>query len=122
MYWQDKTPSIINKMSNVMQETDDFCLCVTPLSNAQGHPGHGDFLLENGLLKRHNERQGERYVYIGLQIINPHVLKDLPIASHSFSGMYTESGNKNKLRGVIFDGLCIDIGCVDGLNLAREFH
>lgn len=120
MYWQDETPSIIHKMANEMQEFDDFCLCVTPLNNALGHPGQGDFLLEEGLLKRHNEQPGERYVYIGVQIINPHILENLPIAPRSFSGMYTESGNDHKLRGVIFNGLCVDIGCIDGLNIARN--
>jgi hypothetical protein len=34
--------------------------------------------------------------------------------------MYTESGENKKLRGVVFDGLCVDVGNVDGLNLARE--
>lgn len=120
MYWQDETPSIIHKMANAMQESDDFCLCVTPLHNAQGHPGQGDFVLNNGLLKRPLEQELNRYVYIGIQMIHPRILADLPIAPHSFSGMYTESGNNNNLRGVIFNSLCVDIGCVDGLNLARK--
>ena len=122
MYWRDETPSIIHKMANAIRESDDFCLSVTPLSNAQGHPGQGDFILNDGLLKRPNEQQLERYVYIGVQIINPRVLADLPIATHSFSGMYTESGNNNNLRGVIFNGLCVDIGCIDGLNLAKNLY
>jgi MurNAc alpha-1-phosphate uridylyltransferase len=119
-YWGDVSTSIIQKMIETMQESDDFCLSVTPLNNAKGHTGLGDFVLENGLLKRPNEHQHERYVYIGVQLINPRVVANLPIKPHSFSGMYTESGENKKLRGVVFDGLCVDVGNVDGLNLARK--
>jgi MurNAc alpha-1-phosphate uridylyltransferase len=123
MYWQDSNPSIIHRMVDAWQETDDFCLSVTPLKNAQGHSGKGDFVIENGLLRKPTEDDSpsSRYIYIGVQLINPIVIKRLKIEPFSLSGLYWKAAEKKSLRGVVFDGTWIDVGNVDGLALAREF-
>jgi N-acetyl-alpha-D-muramate 1-phosphate uridylyltransferase len=119
MYWCDTNPSIIQQMTKTMEEADDFCLAVTPLSNAQGYPGPGDFVLENGLLQRPGDSKAERYVYIGVQLINLQVVAPLPITPNSFSGMYTLAGANQRLRGVVYNGICVDVGSIAGLNVAR---
>ncbi len=120
MYWRDLTPSIIVQMAEVMQESDDFCLGVIPLSRAQGHQGQGDFSLANGLLQRLEDRVGERYVYMGVQLIKPAVIQPLNLAPQSLSGLYTQAAAKHSLRGVVFNGLWVDVGNLDGLKLARS--
>ena len=120
MYWQDSDSSIIHQMAEAMQESDDFCLGVTPLSNAQGYPGQGDFSLADGLLQRPTDHVIERYVYIGVQLINPMVIQSLPIAPRSLSSLYTNSAEKKSLRGVAFNGTWVDVGNLDGLSLARH--
>ncbi len=122
MYWQDSNPSIIHRMVDAWQETDDFCLSVTPLKNAQGHSGKGDFVIENGLLRKPTEDDlpSSRYVYIGVQLINPYVIQPLKIEPFSLSGLYWKAAEKKSLRGVVFDGTWIDVGNVDGLTMARE--
>lgn len=123
MYWQDCNPSIIHRMVDAWQETDDFCLSVTPLKNAQGHSGKGDFVIENGLLRKPTEDDlpSNRYVYIGVQLINPCVIEPLKIELFSLSGLYWKASEKKSLRGVVFDGTWIDVGNVDGLEVARNF-
>ncbi len=120
MYWHDSDPSIIYQVTEAMQESDDFCLGVTPLSNAQGYSGQGDFVLEDGLLQRPNDHAGDRYVYIGVQLINPKLIAQLPIEHRSFSGMYTKAGANKSLRGVVFNGTWIDVGNLNGLKTARD--
>ncbi len=122
MYWHDTTPSVIKKMAENMQESDDFCLAVTPLNNAKGYPGLGDFVLENSLLQKPRDDVSNRYVYIGVQLINPKVIAPLPIAPLSLSGLYKKACEKNSLRGVIFNNKWVDIGSIGGLNLARKNH
>lgn len=122
MYWQDANPSIIQHMIEEMQETDDFCLCVTPLENAKGHPGLGDFVLENGLLRKSTDDDSNvsKYVYIGVQLVHPRVIKPLKIETRGLSGLYAEAAQAKSLRGVAFEGTWIDVGNVDGLALARS--
>jgi len=122
MYWHDTNPSIIQSMIKEMQETDDFCLCVTPLDNAKGHPGKGDFVLENGLLRKpaDDDSNTRRYVYTGIQLVNPRVIKPLKVEPLALSGLYKQAAQVRALRGVIFEGTWIDVGNVDGLTLARS--
>ena len=122
MYWHDTNPSVIKKMAENMQALDDFCLAVTPLNNAKGYPGLGDFVLENGLLEKPRDEVSDRYVYIGVQLINPKVIAPLPIAPLSLSGLYKKACENNTLRGVIFNNKWVDIGSVSGLNLAIKNH
>lgn len=122
MYWQDTNPSVIHHMANEMCETDDFCLCVIPLENAQGHPGKGDFVFENGQMRKPTDTDSryDRYVYIGVQIVNPKVIAPLKVEPLALPGLYAQAVQKQSLRGCIFNGTWVDVGNVDGLTLARR--
>ena len=122
MYWQDSNPSVIHRMVDAFESTDDFCMAVTSLKNAKGHSGKGDFVFENGLLRKPNPDDSEisRYIYIGVQLINPRVIKPLKVEPCALPGFYVQASMKKALRGVVFDGTWIDVGNVDGLALARE--
>ena len=122
MYWQDSNPSVIHRMVDAFESTDDFCMAVTLLKNAKGHSGKGDFVFENGLLRKPTPDDAEfsRYVYIGVQMVNPRVIEPLKIEPLALPGLYLEATEKKSLRGVVFDGTWIDVGNVDGLALAKE--
>lgn len=122
MYWQDTNPSIIHQVADAFQDSDNFCMAVTPLKNAKGHSGKGDFVFENKLLRKPTEDdlEASRYVYIGIQVINPRVIEPLKIEPLALPRFYKEAVEKKALRGVIFDGTWIDVGNVDGLILARN--
>ena len=124
MYWQDAQPSVIHRMVEEMQETDDFCLCVTPLENAQGHPGKGDFVIEKGLLRKptDDDLKENRYVYIGVQLVNPRVIAPLKVEPHALPGLYMQAVQTNALRGVVFKGTWVDVGNPEGLALARTYQ
>ena len=124
MYWHDTNPSVVHRMAQEMQETDDFCLCVTPLDNAKGHSGLGDFVLENGLLRKltDDDSNTSKYVYIGIQLVNPKVIKPLRLEPLALSGLYKQSAQTKSLRGITFEGTWIDVGNVNGLALARKLQ
>lgn len=122
MYWQDTNPSVIHQMIETMHETDDFCLCVTPLENAKGHLGGGDFVLEGEFLRNLTEGnlKEKRYVYIGVQLVQPKVIEPLNIEPLGLLSLYKRALQKKTLRGVIFEGTWIDVGNIEGLNFARS--
>ncbi len=122
MYWEDSNPSVIHRMIAAFESTDDFCMAVTPLKNAKGHSGKGDFVFENGLLRKPtvDDLEFSRYVYIGVQLINPRVIEPLKVEPLALPGFYVQAAQKKALRGVVSDGTWIDVGNVDGLTLARE--
>lgn len=124
MFWQDTSPSVITGMAESMQENDDFCLNVTPLQNTQGHSGKGDFMLDNGLLRRPSDTDAfdDRYVYTGIQIINPKVIEPLKVEPQSLRDFYFKASQSNTLRGAVYRGPWIDVSNVDGLQLARGFY
>ncbi|MCE2715927.1 MAG: nucleotidyltransferase family protein [Pseudomonadota bacterium] len=122
MYWQDTNPSVIHRMAKGMREMDDFCLCVTPLENAQGHPGKGDFVFENGQMRKPTESDSvqDRYVYIGVQLVNPRIIAPLKIEPLALPGLYAKALQQQSLKGCIFEGTWIDVGSIEGLTLARN--
>lgn len=124
MYWEDLDPSIIHRMVDQMCEADDFCLCVTPLENAKGHSGRGDFVFDGDMLCKPTDEDSvsHRYVYIGVQLINPRVIKPLKIEPMSLLHLYMQASQEGKLRGIIFNNTWVDVGNVEGLKLARDYH
>lgn len=122
MFWQDSNPSVIYRMVEEMQETDDFCLCVTPLEKAKGHPGKGDFVFEKGLLRKptDDDSLSSRYVYIGVQLVNPRVIMPLKVEPFGLPDLYRQAVENKALRGVIFEGTWVDVGNIEGLDFARN--
>lgn len=124
MYWGDSDPSIIFALQNAMQKDDHFCLGVVPLENAIMHPGKGDFVFENGLLhKPKADDHSQKFVYMGVQIINPTIIEPLMLNQPaSLAPLYFKAASANKLRGVVFDGLWVDVGTPAGLQKAIGLH
>lgn len=126
MYWQDNDSSIIFSLQKTMQEDDHFCLGIVPLENAIMHPGKGDFVFgDGGCLRKPgiDDENTQKFVYMGVQIINPKIIEPL-VLNHplSLAPLYFNAASINKLRGVVFEGLWVDVGAPAGLSKARELH
>ena len=121
MYWMDSDPSIIFSLQKTMQADDHFCLGVVPLENAVAHPGKGDFIFANGLLhKSATDDNSQKFVYMGVQIINPKIIE--PLATDdpmSLAPLYFKASSADKLRGSVFKSLWVDVGTPGGLEKAR---
>lgn len=123
MYWLDTDPSIIFDLQKAMQADDHFCLGVVPLEKAIMHPGKGDFIFEDGFLQKSQagDENAPKFVYMGVQIINPKIIEPLmPDEPMSLSPLYFKASSENKLKGVVFDGLWVDVGTPSGLEKAKS--
>lgn len=119
MYWKDTDPSIIYSLQKSMNADDHFCLGVVPHEKANAHPGNGDFVMtSNNLLKIDHDSNSPKYVYMGVQIINPYIIKNLPIAPLSLATLYKSAAASDNLRGAVFNDTWIDVGTPNGLEIA----
>lgn len=91
-------------------------LLLVPLNNAQGHPGNGDFLIdEDGRLTR-----GRGPVYTGMQIIKTAGLSQMPDDPFSMNLYWDAISKEGGLYGTLFDGKWCDVGRPSSIPLAEK--
>lgn len=96
------------------QRMDALLMCLAP-ERALGHTGPGDFLQdEAGRLRR-----GAGLVYAGAQILDPRLLDDIEEDAFSLNRAWDAAIARNRLYGVVHQGLWCDVGQPASLNLAE---
>ena len=91
-------------------------LLLIPRSNALGHTGDGDFLLnEKGQLRR-----GPGLVYSGAQILQTNGLADIKEAAFSLNLLWEVMIERGTLFGMVHSGGWCDVGRPESLALANE--
>lgn len=84
---------------------DALLLCV-PKSNAEGHKGDGDFLLDpDGRISR-----GPGLIYTGVQIIKTDALADMPAGQFSLWDLWTPMLRAGRMYGLPHEGKWCDVG------------
>jgi len=85
--------------------------------------GGGDFNLNNGNLFRFSD-QPMNHVFVGLQIINPKILKNPPgkcfSMSHFYKSTVGEGGLVHGIKGVELDGKYFHIGTVEAVKTTEK--
>ncbi len=99
----------------------DALLLLVPAGLARGYDGAGDFELspDGGL----DWRTGASapFVYTGLQIIRPSLLKDAPEGPFSLRLLWDKARAAGRMKGVVHQGPWMHVGDPQGLALAEAF-
>ncbi|MEM9726818.1 MAG: nucleotidyltransferase family protein [Pseudomonadota bacterium] len=99
----------------------DALLLVAPLRIASGYGGAGDFDLDaDGRLVRRGTRPAAPYVWTGVQIMHPRLLKDAPPGAFSTNLLWDKAIAAGRAFGLIHDGLWMHVGSPDGLEEAER--
>ncbi len=94
----------------------DALLLLAPLAQVHGHPGTGDFILdEAGRLSR-----GPGLVYTGVQIIKTKGLSDMPDGSFSLNLLWDAIADQDRLFGVRYGGDWCDVGRPSSIPVAEK--
>jgi MurNAc alpha-1-phosphate uridylyltransferase len=93
-------------------EVMDALLLVVPLARAHNHGGLGDFHLDaNGRITgRRKPGRVAPFVYTGVQILSPRVIKDWPEGPFSTNLFWNRAIEAGRAYGVVHQGLWFDVG------------
>lgn len=113
--WTGTNPLI--QLARVWEpEKMDALLLLVPKSNALGHKGAGDFLMNaEGQLSR-----GAGAVYSGAQIIKTELLESMPQGAFSLNLCWSEMQKQGRLFGTLHNGGWCDVGQPESINLAEN--
>ena len=122
----DNKNQMLKKMAEAFDaEKMDALLLLHPIRAAIGYEGDGDFDLgeNNQLLKTHNKLK--KYVFTGVQILNPKLFDNSPEGPFSLNIFYKNSvqvdGHLNRIYGMVNEGGWLHIGTPEGIVLAERY-
>ncbi len=98
----------------------DALLLVVPRTRAVGYDGAGDFFLDDdGRLARRGSAPEAPFVFTGLQVLRPELVRDVPEGPFSLNLLYDRAIADGRLHGLIHAGRWFHVGTPDGLALAE---
>lgn len=92
--------------------TMDALLLVVPLARAHNHGGQGDFHLDaqGRIVKRRQPGRLAPFVYTGVQILSPRVIRDWPDGPFSTNLFWNRAIEAGRAYGLVHQGLWFDVG------------
>lgn len=122
LIWRDNgTPSSLQRLAEAFDPAHmEALLLLQPRERATGHGGPGDFALaaDNRLIRRGTQATAP-YVYTGVQILQPSLLRDAPAGPFSLNVFYDRAIAAGRLYGLVHQGDWMDVGTHDGLAQAE---
>lgn len=86
-------------------DTMDALLLLTPREKAHGYEGRGDFFMDSeGRLCRPERGELAPYVYIGVQLLKPHLFQNSPQGPFSLNLLWDKSLATGRLYGHLHKG------------------
>lgn len=123
--WQER--SLVNEIGNLFdfyQKSDcDIVLGLKKIDQLFGYHGNGDFNLQSdySLLKDPQEESVHSHVFVGLQVINPRILKRAPSRFFSMSYFYNNFPILGfQVKGLELKSQFFHIGDTKSLNQVQD--
>lgn len=94
------------------EETMDALLLVVPLARAHNHGGQGDFHIDprGRITGRRKPGRVAPFVYTGVQILSPRVIRDWPEGPFSTNVFWNRAVEAGRAFGFVHQGLWFDVG------------
>lgn len=99
----------------------DALLLLVPLARANCHKGQGDFRLDahGRITERRKPGRLAPFVYIGVSILSPRIIRDWPEGPFSANLFFTRALEAGRLWGVVHQGLWFDVGTPQAVGEAE---
>ena len=119
--WVDGMKNTLRHLAeNWNSNNMDALLMLTPTVKVENFTGFGDFFMnQDGILSRRKEKMVSPFAYMGLSIINPLSFVNTPDGAFSLNWFYDEAIERERLVGVIHDGLWYHVSTPSDLEFAR---
>lgn len=121
LIWCDEAePALLRLAQAFDPDRMDALLLLQPREKAMGHAGSGDFAITgDGHLTRRGQEPTAPYVFTGVQILQPHLFREVPAGPFSLNLIYDRTIANGRLYGLPHRGLWLDVGNHDGLATAE---
>lgn len=99
----------------------DALLLVVPLARAHNHSGSGDFRLDafGRITERRKPGRMAPFVYTGVQILSPRVIRDWPEGPFSTNLFWNRAMEQGRLWAAVHQGLWFDVGTPGAIAAAE---
>ncbi|MBN8807577.1 MAG: nucleotidyltransferase family protein [Sphingomonas sp.] len=111
--WVDGPADTIKLLASRWDDvTMDALLLVVPYARAHNHPGRGDFHLDaqGRIIGRRRPGRVAPFVYTGVQILSPRVIRDWPEGPFSTNLFWNRAIEAGRAYGFVHQGLWFDVG------------
>lgn len=122
IWWKDGATPILSQLFKAWNtELMDILLLIVPKQEAIGYSAKGDYFLKSdGRLEYRGTQDCAPYIYSGIMIINPLIIKNNLPKNFSMKLLFDQAENSNKLFGYVHDDVWGDIGNLQGLEGVRK--
>ncbi|MBC9032040.1 nucleotidyltransferase family protein [Sphingomonas sp. JC676] len=120
--WIDGPTDAIRQLAAAWDdEKMDALLLLVPLARANSHKGQGDFHLDpfGRIVGRRKPGRLAPFVYTGVQILSPRVIRDWPEGPFSTNLFWNRALEAGRLWGLVHQGLWFDIGSPQAIGAAE---
>ncbi len=121
--WLSGPQNALQRMAETWDDARmDGLLLLHPTVTAHGYNGSGDFLIDPaGLLSQRPEREISPYMFAGVQILHPRLFEKAPEGAFSLRVLYDRAIERERLFGIVSDGVWFHVGTAEGLAEAEAF-
>ncbi len=104
-------PNLVRLMEAWDPERMDVLMLLALGATSVGYEGRGDFAMDvHGALRRRRENEIVPFVYAGVAIVKPELLRDTPEGPFSANLLYDRAIEAGRLYGVRLDGQWLHVG------------
>jgi N-acetyl-alpha-D-muramate 1-phosphate uridylyltransferase len=117
--WVDGPIDAIRQLADQWDDDRmDALLLLVPLARAHCHRGQGDFRLDalGRITERRKPGRLAPFVYTGVQILSPRVIRDWPEGPFSTNLFWTRAMEQGRLWGAVHQGLWFDVGSPEAIK------
>lgn len=120
--WLDGPMNSVALLSELWDDARmDALLLLVPHANATCHDGQGDFHMDSaGRLRRRKPGYVAPFVYTGVQILSPRLLRDPPGEAFSTNIFWDRAIAAGRLFGAVHQGLWFDVGTPRAIPVVND--
>lgn len=119
-FWIDRdTPNLARLARAWDASCMDILLMLADLSQATGHSGGTDFLVESDGSLRRAKGAPEGLIYAGAAIVHPRLFANAPEGAHSLNRYFDQAISAGRLFGMRMEGSWITVGTPDAIAPAE---
>jgi N-acetyl-alpha-D-muramate 1-phosphate uridylyltransferase len=120
-FWLNGPILALRRLAAAFDDSVDCVLLVQRTSHVHADVGYGDFALDKwGIPRRRNEREIVPYIYAGVQLIHPRLLKGMPEGAFSMNRAWDIALAAGRLRAVVHDGIWFHLSTPPDLEEAEQ--